>query len=130
VLDVEVRDPTPVRTPITMRELSEKYPTSQLVLYRGLDSLHRAHRDCFTLPNVVVLALDRTGFDQTFQQVLARYPKFEHVMDRIVYVGSVFAADLSSTQVRDEVREGRPITGMVPETVEAIIRGRGLYADS
>ena len=128
VLDVEVRDKTPMRTPITMRELSEKYPDSQLALYRGLDSLHRTHRDRFTLPNLIVLALDRKGFDLSYEQVLARHRKFEHVTDRIAYVGDAFVDELSSTQVREAVANGQPIEGMVPAAVEKMIRERGLYA--
>lgn len=128
-LDVEVSDVTAVRTPITMKELSDRHADSQLALYRGLDSLHRTHRDCFSLPNLIVLVLDRKGFTLTFQQVLARHRKFEHVTDRIVYMGNAFLDDLCSTQVREAVAYGRSISDMVAPAVETIITQRGLYAD-
>lgn len=51
--DAEVLDSTPVRTPVTMRELAQRYPNAQLALFRGMDSLHRTHRDCFQLPNLL-----------------------------------------------------------------------------
>lgn len=35
--------------------------------------------------------------------------------------------DVSSTEVRERVRSGRPITGFVPEAVARFIRERGLY---
>ncbi|MDP6545247.1 MAG: adenylyltransferase/cytidyltransferase family protein [Phycisphaerae bacterium] len=127
VLDVEVYDKIPMRTAITMRELSERYSDSQLVLYRGLDALHRTHRDCFALPNLFVLVLDRKGFNRTLEQVVARHRRLEPVMERIIYLGDAFADDLSSTQVRDAMGRGNPIAGMVPRAVEELIRKHGLY---
>jgi hypothetical protein len=35
--------------------------------------------------------------------------------------------DVSSTEVRERVRTGRPITGFVPEAVARFIAERGLY---
>jgi len=127
VLDVEVRDETAVRTPITMRELSEQYPDSQLVLYRGLDALHRTHRRCFALGNLFVLVLDRKGFKGTFEQVVARHRKLEPVRERLIYMADAFVNDLSSTQVRNAVSEGNPVTGMVSPAVEKLIEKHGLY---
>ena len=35
--------------------------------------------------------------------------------------------DVSSTEIRARVRDGRPLTGFVPEAVAAYIREHGLY---
>jgi nicotinate (nicotinamide) nucleotide adenylyltransferase len=129
VLDVEVNDPIAIRTPIRMQELSECHPDSQLVLYRGLDSLPRTHRKCFTLLNLFVLVLDRPGFRLPYSEVLARHRKLEPVLDRIIYLGDAFQDDRSSTQVRNAVAAGRPITALVPPAVEKIIHQRGLYGN-
>jgi len=37
--------------------------------------------------------------------------------------------DISSTDLRDRLRDGRPIDGQVPHAVVREIRGRGLYTD-
>ena len=37
--------------------------------------------------------------------------------------------EVSSTDIRDRVREGRPIDGLVPESVAEIIRDRSLYRE-
>lgn len=39
------------------------------------------------------------------------------------------AMDISSTDIRDQVAHGKPITGMVHPAVEAYIREHGLYRD-
>jgi nicotinate-nucleotide adenylyltransferase len=38
--------------------------------------------------------------------------------------------DISSTDLRERLRDGRPIDGQVPHAVVREIRGRGLYTDS
>ncbi len=72
-------------------------------------------------------AHDRQGLDLSYEQVLARNRKFEHVADRIVYMGDAFVDDLSSTRVRQTVANGQRIDGMAPDAVEEMIRERGLY---
>lgn len=103
------------------------YPNSQLALFRGMDSLHRTHRDCFQLPNLCVVAIDRAGVDLTLEGVIASHPKLEHVADRIVHMGMPIDDSLSSTRVREAVTNGLPIDALVPPGVLEIIAREGLY---
>jgi nicotinate-nucleotide adenylyltransferase len=48
------------------------------------------------------------------------------VRDRIFFM-DVDALDISSSQVREAVRSGRPLAGLVPAAVESYIRSRHLY---
>jgi hypothetical protein len=101
VLDVEVRDPIPMRTPITMRKLSEQHSDSQLALYRGLDSLASHAPGLLHAPEADRARSGPARVNLSCEQVLARNRKFEHVTDRIVYLGDAFGDDLSSTKVRE-----------------------------
>ncbi len=38
--------------------------------------------------------------------------------------------DVSSTQIREAVQAGEPLTGLVPDAVEFYIRIHGLYRDT
>jgi nicotinate-nucleotide adenylyltransferase len=65
----------------------------------------------------------RPGFDvATLEPVLAAVAQPEHVE-----LFEIPPIPVSSTEVRDRVAEGLPITGLVPPGVEALIRELGLY---
>lgn len=49
--------------------------------------------------------------------------------DRVIYLDAP-VVDVSSTELRDRVREGRPIRYLVPDAVEQYIREHSLYRDS
>jgi len=44
-----------------------------------------------------------------------------------VYRSCVTAVPISATNIRENIKEGKPIAGLVPETVEAYIMEKGLY---
>jgi nicotinate-nucleotide adenylyltransferase len=46
-----------------------------------------------------------------------------------VFLLSIEALDISSTDIRRRIREGQPITGLVPETVEFYIMKKKLYQE-
>ncbi|BBM86563.1 nicotinate (nicotinamide) nucleotide adenylyltransferase [Candidatus Uabimicrobium amorphum] len=128
VSDVEVNDSVAMRTPITMRELHQENPHSQLALFRGLDALHRVHRQCFQLANMVVIAVPRKGFELSFAEMIARHSKLQQFNERIIYKDDIVCGDLSSTQIRQAVAEGQSIDDMVPSAVQDIIKREGLYS--
>ena len=78
-------------------------------------SWHRAH-DLAELVTVAVVSRPGTRIEAS--------PGFR------IEVVTGAGVDVSSSEIRSLVKEGRPIDGLVPEAVERCIRARGLYAVS
>lgn len=114
----------------TVRLLRQRCPDDQLFFIIGADSLagldhwHRAD-EMLALCNVITVG--RPGFD------------LEATLDGLAFSDSVKArlrahaiggrlCDVSSTEIRRRIAEGRSIRYLVCPDVEAYIRDRGLYA--
>jgi nicotinate-nucleotide adenylyltransferase len=50
-----------------------------------------------------------------------------HGVKRPIFIYAVQPVDVSSTRIRENIRRGRPVDGLVPKTVENHIRKKGLY---
>jgi len=132
----------------TLRELGERRPFDSCYLIMGSDSFAeieswRCHAEILERSAVVVIP--RPGMDlETMRRRLS--PSIVSILRRPAALdaeaGGVdpgageppFAiavdtapVDASSTDIRDRVREGRPIAGLVAPAVEAFIRRQGLY---
>jgi nicotinate-nucleotide adenylyltransferase len=105
----------------TLRELHEAEPGVRWHLLVGADQLERFHT--WRCPNEVARLARLT--------VLAREGRDPRDMDPeadVVYeTVPVTRVDVSSTDVRERVRSGRPIRYRVPDAVREIIRDEGLY---
>jgi nicotinate-nucleotide adenylyltransferase len=104
----------------TLEHLSGKNPGAQLFLLLGEDAL--AGFDQWRNPGRIrelatVAAMRRAGQDRP--QYEARTPEVLTVSTRRI--------DVSSTEIRERLREGKSIKGFVPESVERFIEARGLY---
>lgn len=108
----------------TLRAIKESRPDVDVCFIVGSDSLLAFHT--WRLPDVILslcrlaVAL-RPGDDQRTVAALAeRYP------ERITVLRSVGVA-VSSTEIRERVRRGRPIRYLVAPAVERIIAEEALY---
>ena len=125
VSDVEAEREGASYTVDTVRALRESDPDARLFLIVGTDQFSelgtwRASEELLRLVELVVM--DRDG-------LVAR----DHVPDvpgadaaRFV---SVRRIDVSSTDVRAAVRDGRDVSELVPDAVSEIIGREGLYTD-
>lgn len=105
----------------TVEELKRRHPDRRFVLIQGVDSLvdlPKWHRYEDLMDTVDIAILNRPGFDM--ERV---HPELRK---RVTYI-EMPSLEMSSTLVRSRVREGRSVHYMVPEEVERIIEGRGLY---
>ena len=107
----------------TVKRLSEsdEYKQDELFLIIGMDSLLELHmwKDPETLlDRINVLVVGRPEYDS--KGVDSRF--IEHV----TFVETPLVS-VSSTDIRNRVRANRSIRFRVPESVETVIRERGLY---
>jgi len=52
---------------------------------------------------------------------------YEHESLRPIYLSHITPVDISATDIRDRIRKGKPVKGLIPESVEAYIMEKGLY---
>ena len=112
-----------------VRLLQDRRPDADLALIIGEDSLeqlgtwYRAE-DLLRLVRFVVAA--RPGYRPREGIHLLERQFGSWVRDRVVYA-DVPESAVSATEIRDRVRRGLPIRGMVPAAVERYIAEKGLY---
>jgi nicotinate-nucleotide adenylyltransferase len=122
---LEVDREGPTYTVDTLRELKEQQGgTVDLFFVTGADAVLEIFQ--WKDPDEVlelahVIAATRPGYD------LARFEAEAPTRQPNVTVMNIPALAISSTDIRDRVREGRPIRYLVPEGVESYIEKAGLY---
>lgn len=131
-LDLELRRPGPSYSVDTLRELRERYPETTLVFLVGADVVDELHKwrepeTIARLAEIVVLSRGENGPKESEESEESKNaagdlgPRVSITRVRVTRV------DLSSTEVRRRVREGRPFRYLVPEGVARIIEERRFY---
>ena len=121
VEEIELNRAGPSYTVDTLEELVARAPGDELFFVMGEDQFRelatwRSPARVAQLARLVVLSRD--GSD--ISRLAADFPHRALAVTRV---------DLSSTEVRERVRTGRPIRYLVPASVEAMIVAEGLYRD-
>jgi len=120
----------PCYTVDTLALLHDEFgPGTQLFFLMGMDSLAdiltwRNPERLIRLAQIVVVG--RPGFEADVTELDKVLPG---AAERITIVDTPLM-EVSSSDIRQRVREGLPIRYQVPEAVEAYIRKYGLYTDS
>ena len=114
---VELDLPTPSYSVRTLRALAEREPGNRFMLLLGAD----AARDLAAWWEVDVLG--GLGDVVVFARPRASVPRHP-LISRVIPVPSI---DLSATQVRERVKQGRSIRYLVPDQVREYIATHGLY---
>lgn len=124
---VDVDRPGPHYTVDTLQLLHQKWgPGTSLYFIEGTDSLadiltwYRPER-LIELAELAVV--ERPGVALDLDELEQRLPGLR---ERIHWV-RMPSLEISSTGLRARVREGRPISYLLPATVEAYVREQGLY---
>jgi nicotinate-nucleotide adenylyltransferase len=115
VSDIEVNKTGPTYTFETLQELHKKYPNSELILILGSDAV--AGFDTWKEPNLVktlarIYVVQRAGdFTQDWHFDRIQMPPIE----------------ISSTEIREKVKNNESISELVPKLVNEYISANGLY---
>ena len=115
VSDIEVNKTGPTYTFETLQELHKKYPNSEFILILGSDAV--AGFDTWKEPNLVktlarIYVVQRAGdFTQDWHFDRIQMPPIE----------------ISSTEIREKVKNNDSISELVPKLVNEYISANGLY---
>ena len=114
----------------SVRTLRARYPEAHLFFIIGGDSLRELshwHKIGEMLALCDVITVQRPGVTLALDEALAPFP--EAVRDRLRrHTVQGRTCEVSSTEIRRRIAEGRSIRYLVCPDVEAYIRERGLYA--
>uniref|UniRef100_A0A7C2E2W3 Probable nicotinate-nucleotide adenylyltransferase n=1 Tax=Ammonifex degensii TaxID=42838 RepID=A0A7C2E2W3_9THEO len=125
---IEVERPGPSYTVDTVAAFREQYSAGELYFITGADAVaeilswHKAE-ELLTLCQLV--AVTRPGY--VLEALRERLRGLDGYLWRRIRLLPVPGVAISSTALRERVREGRPIRYLLPEEVEAYIREQGLY---
>ncbi len=120
----EVEREGPTYTVDTLRALAAENPDSELYFITGADAMFEIFEwkdqdEVLALAHFI--AATRPGYD------LRRFEARESARRLHLSVMNIPALAISSTDVRERTREGRPIRYLVPEGVKSYIEKAGLY---
>lgn len=119
VSDTEMHLPTPSYTINTLTALSEQYPDCQFVFICGMDSLQNLHRwreYQKILDSYQLLVFPREGYDGG---ELAHHPSVTILKTPIL--------EISSTFIRQCVKEGRDVRHFMPERTFSYMKEHLFY---
>jgi len=126
VSDWEVQQDAKSYSVELIKHFQKEYPEDELYFIIGADSFRDLptwwhYRELLSLCSLVVMA--RPDTDK--QELLSRFEGTE-VPPRVFYLEGLLM-DISSTQIREMVAEGKDISHLVPQSVAFYIKNQGLY---
>jgi nicotinate-nucleotide adenylyltransferase len=127
VSEIELERPGPSYTVDTVVALAEEFAGAELFFLTGTDAIRDLrgwHRPEDLLRMARFVALTRPGVD--VDEVRAALPA--EWTERIRFVAMPLL-EISSTDLRTRLRDGRSVRYLMPPGVESFVRDRGLYRD-
>jgi nicotinate-nucleotide adenylyltransferase len=143
VLDLELRREGPSYSLITIREVSEANPGADLLFLIGADAFaeitawHR-YRDLLAACDFLLLPRPGIAPESSFPPGIHIEPEGNRCYNlpgcsyrlpggRRLLCPVLPALDISSRSIREKVRRGRSLRGLVPPQIEWYIKDHGLY---
>lgn len=112
----------------TIRELQEQNPETEFYFLTGADTLFSIEtwKDPVSIfKSVTILAVYRTGV--SLEELKQKVLYLEETYGARIRLTAVDHVDISSSEIRNAIRSGMPIHGLVPEPVEQYIKKNHLY---
>lgn len=125
--DLEIQRGGKSYTLYTLLELQKLYPGAELFLIIGsdtLDDLPNWHKPEEVLKTAGVLCVPRLGMDENDAAAAAALTARYGAQIQLL---SAKAGRISSTQVREALESGEPVSNLLPEAVEQAVYESGLY---
>lgn len=130
VCDLELQRGGTSFTVDTLRELTKRHPTAELLLLIGADSLFdfATWKEPREILNLATLVAVNRGDQPTQTSESPPAPLPADFFDRVRHV-QMPGIDVSATRLRENVRQGKSIRYLTPRPVEDLILAEGLYAE-
>lgn len=129
ISDIEIKRQGASYTYMTLLELSELYSGGELFLITGADmfmTIHQWKEPQIIFEKAVICGVPRDKDDiaalKKQQEYLAGLGARSEILDAGVMT-------VSSTEIRNRIRNGMSIAGLVPDAVEEYIMDNGLYLE-
>lgn len=128
VSDVEEKRSGPTYTSETLLELKSRLPEAKFYFIMGADclfSIENWHKPEEIFQNCTVIAAARNG--ASMEHMEEKCEEFRRRFGSDIRLLQFPRVEISSTDIRQRVAEGKSIRYMVPEKVEEYILQKGLY---
>lgn len=127
VSDIEIRRQGASYTYLTLQELSKLYQNDELFLITGADMFMTIHE--WKHPEVIFRLATICGVPRNDSDIsqLKKQASYLHTLGAKTKVLNAGIMTVSSTEIRNNVRQGKSITGLVPPEVERYILEHSLY---
>ncbi|HQJ94624.1 MAG TPA: nicotinate-nucleotide adenylyltransferase [Syntrophorhabdaceae bacterium] len=123
----------------TVRSFEKRFKSLYFIM--GIDAFYEIdtwydYKEIFNHTNFIVMLrpMDRKpGASDVFPNSLKTHIKkiddvrFQHSSGNMIYLQQVTQLDISSTRIRENIKQGKTTRYIVPKTVEKIVREKGLY---
>lgn len=126
VSDMEFRRDGKSYTYLTLCELKELYPDDEFYLIVGADQFFCFEKwyrfeDIMSLSTVVTAAREKNQYEKMLK-FKAEHPKLADVI-----VSEFDVVDVSSSQIREMIKNGLDVSNLIPEKVNEYIKEHRLY---
>ena len=112
----------------TLTELKKSYPENELFFITGTDSFVSVdtwYKGIDLLQNFSFIVSVRPGCREA--ELNAKILEYKEKYGTNIIKLTSAMPDISSSMIREKYKEGKPVTGLVPEKVERYIAEHGLY---
>lgn len=126
VSDTEFKHSGKSYTYLTLCELKEEYPNDEIYLIIGADQFFYFEKwykfeDIMSLSTVVTAAREKNQYEKMLK-FKAEHPKLADVI-----VSEFDVVDVSSSQIREMIKNGLDVSNLIPEKVNEYIKEHRLY---
>ncbi len=126
--DMELKREGNTYTSDTLLQLKEEHPQDSFFFICGADCLYTIEKwkdPQIIFDNCTILTVIRNGVEKSRLQ-----KKSDELMERFhgsIYVLAFQETDISSTDIRKQIKEGKNINNLIPEKVKKFIECKHLY---